>query len=91
MPRCQSGRPELFRFVADPAVPTTNNAAERALRPLVVARKVSGGTRSAQGSRTRMILQSLVATRELRGQNPLTPLQTLLQAPRPLEPKLTRL
>jgi transposase len=83
--------PELFMFVADPAAPPTNNAAERALRPLVVARKVSGGTRSAQGSRTRMILQSLVATWELRGQNPLSELQTLLQAPRPPEPKFASL
>lgn len=83
--------PELFMFVADEAVPATNNAAERALRPLVVARKVSGGTRSAQGSRTRMILQSLVATWELRGQDPVTALHTLLQASQPPEPKLASL
>ena len=42
---------DLFTFVADPAVPPTNNAAERALRPLVVARKISGGTRSPRGQR----------------------------------------
>lgn len=83
--------PELFMFVADAAVPATNNAAERALRPLVVARKVSGGTRSARGSRTRMILQSLVATWELRGQDPVAALRTLLQSPERPDPKLASL
>jgi len=34
---------ELFVFVADPAVPSDNNAAERSLRPLVISRKISGG------------------------------------------------
>lgn len=74
-------RTDLFTFVADPAVPPTNNAAERALRPLVVARKVSGGTRSKQGSRTRMVLQSLVATCDLRGLDPVEQIRDLLAAP----------
>jgi transposase len=73
---------DLFTFVADPAVPPTNNAAERALRPLVVARKISGGTRSARGSATRMVLHSLVATWELRGLDPLAEFVALLRAPR---------
>jgi hypothetical protein len=34
---------ELFVFVEHPAVPSENNAAERAIRPTVVARKISGG------------------------------------------------
>jgi transposase len=74
---------DLFTFVADPAVPPTNNAAERALRPLVVARKISGGTRSAGGSTTRMVLQSLVATWELRGLDPVAEFVALLRAPQP--------
>ena len=61
---------ELFTFVADPRVPHTNNAAERSLRPLVIARKVSGGTRSEEGSSTRMILASLAATARLRSLDP---------------------
>jgi hypothetical protein len=73
---------ELFTFVADPAVPPTNNAAERALRPLVVARKISGGTRSTDGTQTRMILQSVIATWDLRGLDPLSELLALLRAPR---------
>ena len=61
---------ELFVFVAVPGVPHTNNAAERSLRPLVIARKVSGGTRSAAGSSCRMRLASIVATARLRSLNP---------------------
>src|SRR5947209_4998778 len=38
--------PELFVFVAVPGVPAHNNLAERSVRPLVMARKISGGTRS---------------------------------------------
>jgi hypothetical protein len=72
---------ELFTFVADPAVPPTNNAAERALRPLVVGRKISGGRRSSPGSRTRVVLQSVVATWELRGLDPVAEMLALLRAP----------
>jgi transposase len=71
---------ELFTFVRDPAVTPTNNAAERSLRPLVIARKVSGGTRSVTGSRTRMILYSLGATAKLQGQDPTAVYQQILLA-----------
>lgn len=60
---------ELFVFVADPRVPSENNAAERAIRPAVVARKISGGTRSARGSKTSSILRSLFETWNLQGLN----------------------
>ena len=53
---------ELFVFVAQPAVPSDNNAAERSLRPLVVSRKISGGTRSAQGTDSKLTLASLFGT-----------------------------
>jgi hypothetical protein len=61
---------ELFVFVADPAVPADNNLAERSLRPRVTARKISGGTRSAEGSETKMTLASLFGTWRARGLNP---------------------
>lgn len=73
--------PELFTFVRDPQVPATNNAAERSLRPLVIARKASGGTRSATGSTTRMILYSLCATARMQGQDPAAVCQSILLAP----------
>jgi hypothetical protein len=72
---------ELFTFVHDSLVPPTNNTAERSLRPLVIARKVSGGTRSAAGSTTRMTLYSLSATAKLQGKDPSAVYQQLLLAP----------
>jgi transposase len=63
---------ELFPFVLIEGLSADNNLAERSLRPLVIARKISGGTRSPQGSRTRMALSSLFATWRARFLNPFT-------------------
>ena len=63
--------PERFTFVAEPRAKVDNNAAERSLRPTVVSRKISGGTRSPEGSNTRSVLASLFGTWRLRGRNPL--------------------
>ena len=60
---------ELFVFVQCPEVPSENNAAERAIRPAVVARKISGGTRSERGSKTSSILRTLFETWALQGRN----------------------
>jgi transposase len=62
--------PELFVFVAVPGVPAHNNLAERSVRPLVIARKISGGSRSPKGSHTRMGLASLFGTWMAQGLNP---------------------
>lgn len=86
--RAERSHPDLFTGVADPVVPPTHNAAERALRPLVIARTISGGTRSSQGSQTRMVLCSLVATWDLRGCDPIHELRALLRAPRVPHPEL---
>jgi hypothetical protein len=53
---------ELFVFVAEPMVPPDNNGAERSLRHLVTSRKISGGTRSPQGTHTKLGLSSLFGT-----------------------------
>lgn len=62
---------ELFLFVQYPGLSPDNNLAERSLRPLVVHRKISGGSRSRQGSITNMQLASLFHTWLARGLNPL--------------------
>ncbi|MCW6159298.1 MAG: IS66 family transposase [Thermoplasmatales archaeon] len=59
----------LFRFVVDPNVEPTNNRAERALRPSVIYRKVSGGTRSSRGSKAYDTLFSIFYTQKLRKRN----------------------
>lgn len=70
--------PERFVFVAEPAVPPDNNAAERSLRPLVTIRKISGGTRSPLGTATRMTLASIFGTARVRGLNPLLACASIL-------------
>ena len=73
--------PELFVFVADPRVPSDNNAAERAIRPVVISRKISGGTRTDQGTRTKDTLASIFGTCVARGLNPFTACLSLLTIP----------
>ena len=72
---------ELFVFVAESAVPADNNAAERSLRPLVISRKISGGTRSQAGTDSKLTLASLFGTWRARGLNPLTACRLLLSSP----------
>lgn len=75
---------ELFQFVLVDGLPADNNAAERSLRPVVVVRKISGGTQSGAGSRTRLALASLFETWQARALNPLTECLALLrQTPLP--------
>ncbi len=59
----------LFRFVIDKEVEPTNNRAERALRPSVIYRKVSGGTRSPRGTKAYDRLFSIFYTQKLRRKN----------------------
>lgn len=70
--------PEMFAFVAFPGVPAHNNLAERSVRPLVIARKISGGSRSPRGSTTRMGLASLFGTWMAQGLNPFSQCLALL-------------
>ena len=44
--------------------------AERSIGSLVVIRKISGGSRSAEGTKTRMALANLFETWQARGLNP---------------------
>lgn len=68
--RVEAFVPALFVFVRIPGVPAHNTLAERSVRPLVITRKMSGGTRSPKGSRTRMGLASLFGTWTAQHLNP---------------------
>ena len=46
----------------DPKIPAENNLSERQLRPLVIARKISFGSQSDRGARTREILMTVLNT-----------------------------
>lgn len=69
---------ELFAFVEHPEVPSDNNAAERAIRPAVIVRKISGGTRSERGSDVRTTLMSLFSTWDARGLDTLHECQQMI-------------
>jgi hypothetical protein len=55
-------RMHLFTFLRCPGLAATNHEAERALRGLVIARKVWGGSRTARGARTQSVLMSVLRT-----------------------------
>src|SRR5712692_8821633 len=55
-------QPWLFTFLHCPGLDATNHAAERAIRGMVIARKVWGGNRSWEGARTQQILVSVLRT-----------------------------
>ena len=59
----------LFRFVTDPRVPPTNNAAERGLREIVVHRKIRGAIRSEDTMTWLGNLFTCMTTWEQRGLN----------------------
>jgi transposase len=75
--RYQVHRRGLLTFLADPAVPPTNNASERSLRPSVIHRKVTGGFRSEQAAQGYAALRTVTDTARKRGQEVF---RTLLRA-----------
>jgi transposase len=52
----------LYHWADDRNIPADNNLAERQLRPLVIARKISFGSQSDAGARTREILMTVLHT-----------------------------
>jgi transposase len=52
----------LYHWADDRNVPADNNLAERELRPLVIARKLSFGSQSDAGAKTREILMTVLHT-----------------------------
>jgi len=79
--RIRHQKDNLLTALLHPNVPLTNNHAERQIRPLVVTRKISGGSQSLRGARTHAVLMSLIQTISLKGQNFSTELKQLLTAP----------
>ncbi|HLO08577.1 MAG TPA: IS66 family transposase [Terriglobales bacterium] len=72
----------LFTFLHCPGLDATNNAAERAIRGMVIARKVWGGNRTWEGARTQQILVSVLRTCWQQGKDAFTRCVGLLRAPR---------
>jgi len=77
-------QPWLFTFLHCPGIEATNNAAERALRPAVIARKTWGGNRTENGARTQQILISILSTCRQQGKDSFERITNLLLSPSPL-------
>ena len=75
-------RGELLRFLEDPSIEPTNNRVERALRPAVIARKVSQCSKNEAGAYAFSAFKSIVQTLVKRGANSVVEaLYTLFRSP----------
>jgi transposase len=77
-------RDALFTFLLDPQVPATNWAAEQAIRPAVVTRKVCGGNRTWNGALAQEILASVLQTARQQKRDPLGILVPLVCSAEPI-------
>ncbi len=63
----QHDQGRVLRFLRNPAVEPTNNRSERALRPAVIARKLSHGSRNIRGAEAFAAFTSVIQTAVKRG------------------------
>ena len=68
----------LYQWVESRQVPAENNRAERELRPTVIARKVSFGSQSDEGAKTRETWMSVLSTLRKRVKHPQQRLKQVL-------------
>ena len=73
-------RGNLLRFLHDPRIEPTNNRAERALRPAVIARKVSQCSKNERGAETFAAFASVTRTLARRGGSVLDGLEHLFRS-----------
>lgn len=83
-------REALFPFLRRGEVEATNWMGEQAMRPAVVNRKTSGGSRSGRGADAQGILTSVFRTARQQGRDPVGLFVKLLRSPRPLDLGLAR-
>jgi transposase len=84
--RLKSLKQAVLLFLHNPAVPFTNNEAERDARMMKLRQKISGGFRTSQGADNFATLRTLIGTARKRGWNML---QTLSLCPTQLIGKLS--
>jgi transposase len=74
-------QPYLFTFLYCPGLDATNHEAERAIRWMVIARKVWGGNRTWAGAQTQQILVSVLRTCWQQDKDPFSRIVLLLRSP----------
>lgn len=84
--RLKSLKQAVLLFLHNPAVPFTNNEAERDARMMKLRQKISGGFRTSQGADNFATLRTLIGTARKRGWNML---ETLSLCPTQLIDKLS--
>ena len=65
--RLRKRKDDILRFSVDLRVPFTNNAAEQAIRPLVLREKVSGYFATIKGAQGYLVMLALLETARRRG------------------------
>ena len=70
----------IFRFLFDPAVPPTNNAAERGIRTAVIDRRITQGSRSPMGREWNARIWTVLGTCRKQGRSAWQFLQNALSA-----------
>jgi transposase len=75
-------QPWMFTFLHCPGLDATNHMAERAIRGMVIARKVWGGNRTWKGAHTQEVLVSMLRSCWQQGKDAFTRGVELLRAPR---------
>jgi transposase len=87
----QHDRGRVLLFLHDPAIEPTNNRAERALRPAVIARKLSHGSKNERGAEAFAGFTSVIQTAAKKpGCSIIDTLQNLFQSKNrkaPIEPQ----
>lgn len=75
---------DVLRFLHDPAVPFTNNDAERDLRMMKCKQKISGGFRSTQGAEQFARIRGFISTVRKQGFNVLNSIQSVFSGNMPI-------
>ena len=65
--RLHDRKEDVLRFLSNPAVPFTNNLAERDARMMKLRQKISGGFRSNEGAEDFAVVRSLISTARKQG------------------------
>ncbi len=83
--RLHAYKQDTLRFLADPAVPFTNNQAEQDGRMMKHRQKISGGFRSQEGAYDFAVIRSFISTARKQGWNVI---HALMQDPETLIARL---
>ena len=76
---CKNHKENLFRFIENMEIDSTNNRAERGLRHPVIIRKISSRSRSEKGAERTGKLLSVLQTAKLQNKDYINFMNNLLQ------------